>query len=118
MKTKNHIDLIGCRHPGYRRIAAVLAATSISVLARAAFASSAGMPWEGPIQRLVQSLTGPVAKGLPLFLPQGARRNLTSGAPARKIWAFADARPRVFNTICTDLPPRPPIFLAGADKKA
>lgn len=52
------------RRPGYRRIAAVLAASSISTLARAAFASSAGMPWEGPIQRLVQSLTGPVAKGI------------------------------------------------------
>ena len=29
-----------------------------------AWASSAGMPWEGPMQRLVQSLTGPIAKGI------------------------------------------------------
>lgn len=29
-----------------------------------AFAASAGMPWEGPLDRLVQSLTGPVAKGI------------------------------------------------------
>jgi type IV secretion system protein VirB2 len=29
-----------------------------------AFAASAGMPWEGPIMQLVQSLTGPVAKGI------------------------------------------------------
>jgi type IV secretion system protein VirB2 len=27
-----------------------------------AWASSAGMPWEGPMSRLLQSLTGPVAK--------------------------------------------------------
>jgi type IV secretory pathway VirB2 component (pilin) len=29
-----------------------------------AWASSAGMPWEGPMSRLVQSLTGPIAKGI------------------------------------------------------
>jgi type IV secretion system protein VirB2 len=27
-------------------------------------ASAQGMPWEGPIMQIVQSLTGPVAKGL------------------------------------------------------
>lgn len=32
-----------------------------------AFASSAGMPWEGPLSRLVQSLTGPVAKAVGVF---------------------------------------------------
>lgn len=52
------------RHLQFRRIAAVLTAFITCALARAAFASSAGMPWEGPIQRLVQSLTGPVAKGI------------------------------------------------------
>lgn len=31
-------------------------------VAPAAFASSAGMPWESPLQQLVKSLTGPVAK--------------------------------------------------------
>jgi type IV secretory pathway VirB2 component (pilin) len=32
-----------------------------------AFASSAGMPWEGPLNRLLLSLTGPVAKAVGVF---------------------------------------------------
>jgi type IV secretion system protein VirB2 len=32
-----------------------------------ALASSAGMPWEGPLNRLLQSLTGPVAKAVGVF---------------------------------------------------
>jgi type IV secretion system protein TrbC len=32
-----------------------------------ALASSAGMPWEGPLNRLLQSLTGPVAKTVGVF---------------------------------------------------
>lgn len=32
-----------------------------------AMASSAGMPWEGPLNRLLQSLTGPVAKAVGVF---------------------------------------------------
>jgi type IV secretion system protein VirB2 len=43
---------------------ATFAATILFGLPAQALASSAGMPWEGPIQRLVQSLTGPVAKGI------------------------------------------------------
>jgi type IV secretion system protein TrbC len=30
-------------------------------------ASSAGMPWEGPLNKLLQSLTGPVAKAVGVF---------------------------------------------------
>jgi type IV secretion system protein VirB2 len=30
----------------------------------AAFAAGTNMPWEGPLDQIVQSLTGPVAKGL------------------------------------------------------
>jgi type IV secretion system protein VirB2 len=45
------------------RSVAFVAAT-LSLLSSTAFASSAGMPWEGPLARLVQSLTGPVAKGI------------------------------------------------------
>ena len=52
-------------HDCTRRIcAAVASAWVFVVLAPAAFASSAGMPWESPLQRLVQSLTGPVAKAI------------------------------------------------------
>ena len=32
-----------------------------------ALASSAGMPWEGPLEKLLQSLTGPVAKAVGVF---------------------------------------------------
>src|SRR5579871_3897931 len=32
-----------------------------------ALASSAGMPWEGPLNRLLTSLTGPVAKAVGVF---------------------------------------------------
>ena len=32
-----------------------------------ALASSAGMPWEGPLSRILQSLTGPVAKAVGVF---------------------------------------------------
>jgi type IV secretion system protein VirB2 len=32
-----------------------------------AWASSAGMPWEGPMRRLVQSLTGPIAQAVGVF---------------------------------------------------
>lgn len=28
------------------------------------YAASAGMPWEGPISKIVSSITGPVAKGI------------------------------------------------------
>jgi type IV secretion system protein VirB2 len=47
-----------------RHIVASTTAILAFVAARAAFAASAGMPWEGPLQQLVQSLTGPVAKGI------------------------------------------------------
>ena len=46
------------------RVLAALAAAIVVGLPTHVFASSAGMPWEGPLQRLVQSLTGPVAKGI------------------------------------------------------
>jgi type IV secretion system protein VirB2 len=39
----------------------------VLLVATDAFASSAGMPWEGPLDRLLQSLTGPVAKAVGVF---------------------------------------------------
>jgi type IV secretory pathway VirB2 component (pilin) len=47
------------------RIASVI--TVLMFAATPAWASSAGMPWEGPMSRLVQSLTGPIAKGIGVF---------------------------------------------------
>jgi type IV secretion system protein VirB2 len=46
------------------RIASLIVVAMFVWLPCRAFGSSAGMPWEGPLTRLVQSLTGPVAKGI------------------------------------------------------
>lgn len=42
------------------RIAAL--AIAVSAFAAPAFASGSGMPWEGPLQQIVDSITGPVAR--------------------------------------------------------
>ena len=48
---------------GYRTIATATAAVSISmILAPAAHASGSSMPWEQPLQQVLQSIEGPVAK--------------------------------------------------------
>jgi type IV secretion system protein VirB2 len=40
------------------------AAIAVSLIPSAAFAAGTNMPWEGPLDQIVQSMTGPVAKGL------------------------------------------------------
>lgn len=49
--------LISCR------FASILAGNALSVLASPAFAAGGGggLPWEGPLQQIQQSITGPVA---------------------------------------------------------
>lgn len=47
-----------------QRLAAITVALAVVATAPVVFAASAGMPWESPLQRLVQSLTGPVAKAI------------------------------------------------------
>jgi type IV secretion system protein VirB2 len=44
-----------------------LIAVVVLVATGDALASSAGMPWEGPLNRILQSLTGPVAKAVGVF---------------------------------------------------
>lgn len=44
----------------FRRVLAVL--TAAMFYAPAAFASGTGMPWETPLQNVLDSITGPVAK--------------------------------------------------------
>jgi type IV secretion system protein TrbC len=53
----------------HRRTLFIASTIAIVMLLRAgdAFAASAGMPWEGPLNRLLQSLTGPVAKAVGVF---------------------------------------------------
>lgn len=38
----------------------------------AAYASDTGMPWEGPLNRVIASLTGPVARGIGVLAIVGA----------------------------------------------
>lgn len=51
-----------------RKTRLCLTALALLVLASDnALASSAGMPWEGPLNQILQSLTGPVAKAVGVF---------------------------------------------------
>lgn len=50
-----------------RRATSILVTVIVILAAGDALASSAGMPWEGPLNRLLQSLTGPVAKAVGVF---------------------------------------------------
>lgn len=50
-----------------RRATSILLTVIVILAAGDALASSAGMPWEGPLNRLLQSLTGPVAKAVGVF---------------------------------------------------
>ena len=48
---------------GYRRMATAASALAISLmLAPAAHASGSSLPWEQPLQQILQSIEGPVAK--------------------------------------------------------
>jgi type IV secretion system protein VirB2 len=50
-----------------KRAVSLISVALITLAAGNALASSAGMPWEGPLERLLQSLTGPVAKAVGVF---------------------------------------------------
>lgn len=45
-----------------RRIAPVLVVITAAVISGEAFAAGSGMPWEGPLEQIVDSITGPVAR--------------------------------------------------------
>jgi type IV secretion system protein TrbC len=51
----------------WKRAICLIPIALILLVAGDALASSAGMPWEGPLNRLLQSLTGPVAKAIGVF---------------------------------------------------
>ena len=49
-----------CAHP---RVAAITLAAALSLtMTRAAFAAGSSMPWEEPLQQILESIEGPVAK--------------------------------------------------------
>jgi type IV secretion system protein VirB2 len=45
-------------------LSSLAAGAVVFVFSNAALAAGTDMPWEGPLQQIVDSLTGPVAKGL------------------------------------------------------
>lgn len=47
-----------------RKVSARVATLTITIIAIAgpAYASGSGMPWEGPLEQIVDSITGPVAR--------------------------------------------------------
>lgn len=47
-----------------RRLLTAAASVAVLLVPSSAFAAGTNMPWEGPLDQIVQSLTGPVAKGL------------------------------------------------------
>ena len=64
--------------------------TLLTLAASPAYAStaSAGMPWEGPLSKLVSSLTGPVAKAVGVFAIVGVGFGLAfseGGSAMRKV---------------------------------
>ena len=48
--------------PIFRPVLTVLAATAVFTFADPAFAAGSGMPWEAPLQSILESIEGPVAK--------------------------------------------------------
>lgn len=50
-----------------RLLPPVLVPVLVLASAAPALAASAGMPWEGPLEKLLTSLTGPVAKAVGVF---------------------------------------------------
>jgi type IV secretory pathway VirB2 component (pilin) len=57
------MTLLKRRHPGgpFDRLAIAVAATGL-LLAAPAHAAGSSMPWEAPLQSILQSIEGPVAK--------------------------------------------------------
>ena len=51
----------------HRKLAASVAAVTLMVLRLARVGEQPGLPWEGPMQKLVSSLSGPIAKAIGVF---------------------------------------------------
>ena len=86
-----------------------IAAFGLALLACAApaYAAGSGMPWEGPLEQIVDSITGPVARaaaviaiviaGVTIIFSEGggfifnAIHNVQAGTPVENIVAMIDA---------------------------
>jgi type IV secretion system protein VirB2 len=58
--------------PSKVAIASIILLLAIFLLPGIAHASDTGMPWEGPLNRVIASLTGPVARGIGVLAIVGA----------------------------------------------
>ncbi|MFZ2028827.1 MAG: TrbC/VirB2 family protein [Vitreimonas sp.] len=73
---------------------AIVSALSVSlmalVFAEPAYAAGSGMPWEGPLQQVVDSLTGPVARaaGVAAIVVAGMGIMFTEGGSGVRKLAF------------------------------
>ena len=56
------------RFPARRALAAAFAALAVAALAAPAHASGSSMPWEQPLNQILQSIQGPVAKAISVII--------------------------------------------------
>lgn len=53
---------------GRRRVVAVVSVTVVNMISAPAFAAGSNMPWEQPLNQILQSVEGPVAKILAVII--------------------------------------------------
>jgi type IV secretion system protein VirB2 len=53
---------MSCKHSNRAKISSVVVMLTIIALTGPAYAAGSGMPWEGPLEQIVDSITGPVAR--------------------------------------------------------
>lgn len=71
-------------------VIAIFALLLMPDLAHAAGASSGGMPWESPLQKLIDSLTGPVAIGVSILAIFAAGVALAFGGEINPVCTSVD----------------------------
>ena len=65
--------------PRLRTLLPVLTAASLAFLPAAAFAAGSNMPWEQPLQQILESVQGPVAKIIAVLIIIGTGLALAFG---------------------------------------
>lgn len=78
------------RYHSQRTIWLLAAAAAAIAIASPAYAAGSGMPWEGPLQQVVDSLTGPVARaaGVVAIVIAGMGIMFTEGGSGVRKLAF------------------------------
>ncbi len=60
--------MLDLSNEGRRRIVAIMSATVVNMVSAPAFAAGSNMPWEQPLNQILQSVEGPVAKILAVII--------------------------------------------------